>query len=472
MSRVIALLVAVLLCFAQLVCAETAYYAPKMIVADRFGVRISGVPYSDTLADAVAKTEAQGRGVYTIIRPPVTVVVDVPALVDAVVCPDEPTSSNAGGVRYLCEIDAAKDSRFGYEPIQFPMSVKIGADATEAEPGRLRIYLHPDEGGSGSFATDGSSNCWACRDEIEIHPVEQKYSVSEGNWWLKSGTPVANYNGNQIAGSIDYALSRWGDRIDTAKGYILKGKSLGGAGVMHQPFILRSDVRNKIAIVDAVIGRMMVPKNDTATIGYDDQSLYDEIDIRLQWPKVQNIHYHWAGGSNDNLGTFDVEFFHICEQRKISCSGTWLQSGHSTVEGGYALSPALFLDSDQDVTLDKILPVITNNTSNYLGATRGWYNRGIVWNHSAITETAAQITIPIKYDAIPQVHADLPLQPSVVTFSVTLRHESLFNATNVSWVFGGQSGGVSRGEDGLITIDGLSLTSGSGYTDLIITAVN
>ena len=54
-----------------------------------------------------------------------------------------------------------------------------------------------------------------------------------------------------------------------------------------------------------------------------------------------------------------------------------------------------------------------------------------------------------------------------MTCYVTLRHVSQFTASQAAWQFGAQSGVVPA--DGLITIDGLQLTSGAGYVDLVVT---
>jgi len=398
-------------------------------------------------------------------------------------CPASPDHRNNAGVQwYLCSLQSSSSTFFTPYGKDFPLSYMTPREDkfTADNPARIRVFLHPDENGSASYATGPSSFAWR-QDTVEIHPVEQQYG-SGGKftgWWGYSGNQVgavANYNGRQIAAAIDYVRERYGDRISLSKGIYLVGKSLGGAGVMHQSMILPK-YQDKIAIVDGIIAKMMIPKNDVASVQRswgppgEQPTLYGAADIRKQWQKVQGIHFHWRGGSNDNLGRFDLEFINICEKRKISCSLTWLQSGHGTTESGYSLNMDLFTDPNQDVTLDEILPVITNNTSNHHGKLRGYHNRGVTWNYRAIEDLSDQIVIPLQYKAMTNLGPDLPDQPKQVTFSVTPRHVKNFPlqpGKQVQWKFGMQQGVSVVASDGLATIDGLKLVSGEGYRRLEI----
>ena len=394
-------------------------------------------------------------------------------------CPATPDYEDSLYTWSTCDVLASADTTLSDNGNDYIASIRVPKALNSNNKGHLHVFLHPSEGGSGSFATSRSSN-QAVYDQIEIHPVNQRYGGNGiGDWWVYSGYTngdVQNYNGNQIAAMIDYALETYPDKIDLNKGIHLRGTSLGGAGVMHQPMVLPR-YQDKVAIVDAQIALMMIPKNheaQTTAWGTVAQSpeIYDSVDIRTQWSKVVNVHFSWRGGQNDNYDRFDTEFIDICELRKISCSLAWLQSGHSITETGYTMNMDLFTDADMDVSLDVILPVITNNTSNYHGTLRGYHNRGLGWDYDNITETSSTVTIPLRYNAMAAPGSGVPAQPNTATFSVTPRHTSAFVLTpeaTVDWVFGGQSGTATVGTDGLVTVDGLTLTSGAGYTNLVLT---
>lgn len=406
---------------------------------------------------------SQAYALYDSLSPPV------------IECPETPDASPRSGrfQWFLCHLDIDNNPVYTPYGIDFPFSYVVPADLSPEKPARLLVYLHPYDSGAGSYVT-GASSFHFLNNTVELHNAEQNYKTSSGGWWVYSGNGVGkpgNYNGNQIAASIDYLIKKYGDGIAIEKGIHFKGKSLGGAGVMHQAMVLPK-YQDKIAVVDAVIARMMMPKTQrkdmTRLWG---AALLDSADVRKQWHKIVDIHFNWRGGSNDSLGTFDREFLDICELRKISCSAVWLKSGHGLTEKGYSLNTDLWLDENQDVTLDKVLPVITNNSSNYHSVDRGYHNRGISWNHAELSDTPEAITISLKYLAQKNIGPELPDQPDTVTFSITPRHIKHFQFRGVgsfNWRFGEQSGKVQIGADGLITIDGLQLTSGAGYKTLRI----
>lgn len=392
-------------------------------------------------------------------------------------CPDKASVIGRKGWQwYLCNLAVADKPFFTPNEIDYPLSYMTPSSVnfTSEMPARLIVSLHPDDGGRGAFVTGPSSFLFR-QDAVEIHPVEQKWNKNSGGWWVYSGGQIgkaANYNGRQITAGIDYVLERYGDKIDLDKGIHLKGKSLGGAGAMHQSMVLPK-YQTKIAIVDATIALMMIPKNHKKQLlkAWDNPMFFDEVDIRLQWQKVEDIHFSWRGGANDSFKGFDPEFIEICELRKISCSLVWLQSRHGLSESGYTIPMTLFTDAKQDATLDKILPVITNNTSNFHGKLRGYHNRGISWNHAEISDTPTMITIPLRYVAQKNMGEELPDQPDATTFSVTPRHVRNFQMKPgdlVSWKFGTQSGTAIVDSDNLLTIDKLVLSNGREYTNLYV----
>ncbi|MDX2465442.1 MAG: hypothetical protein QNK31_13140, partial [Porticoccus sp.] len=401
----------------------------------------------------------------------------IPNLADVVVCPKDKTQGKGTWSWYLCELKIANNPHLSPYGVDMPMSFMTPSAQyfSVDDPARIMIFMHPDEGGRGSFVTGPSSFSFR-RDAVEIHNQEERYASNPGgSWWVYSGGQagsVANYNGRRIAATIDYVLARYGNRIDLNKGLHLKGTSLGGAGVMHQSMILPK-YQDKIAIVDAMIGLMIIPKCCEAQVkkAWGGRDLFPTVDIRSQWQKVQDIHFYWRGGANDNYRRFDLTFFDVCEQRKISCSAVWLQSGHSTHEKSYRVNMSLFTDRNQDISLDKILPVITNNSANYHGKLRGYHNRGISWHYGRIVDSPEKIEIPLRYVAQKNLGPDLPDQPEVVSFSITPRHIAHFNVKSgdtVAWYFAGQSGTIVVNKAGLMTIDNLKLKSGTDYQLLTI----
>lgn len=391
-------------------------------------------------------------------------------------CPQQRTRQGNRWQWYLCNLRIAgvpELSPYGHD---MPMSytTPLAEVFSKESPARLMIYLHPSDRGRGHFVTEATSFLFA-RNTLELHLQEERFNGSPGgSWWGFSGGStgkVANYNGRRMVAAIDYLESRYSDSVDWKRGIHLRGKSLGGAGVMHQPLILPRHV-DKIAIVESLIGHMIMPiccrKMVSATWGND---RFDEADIRLHWQKVSHIHFYWRGGANDHLGRFDLDFFKLCERRKISCSGYWLQSGHSFREKGYKLKRAMFTDPEQDVSLDRLLPVITNSTANYHGVLRGYHNRGITWQYSGLVDSPDALEVPLKYVAMKNIGPKLPDQPQTARFSVTLRRVTNFQwipGEPLVWTFAHQSGLVSVGQDGLITVDDLLLQDGEDYSVLRI----
>tara|TARA_R110002110_G_scaffold91264_1_gene237378 strand:- start:30223 stop:33963 length:3741 start_codon:yes stop_codon:yes gene_type:complete len=411
---------------------------------------------------------------------PATVDLDWSRFVSLMHCPDRPTHQNPRWNWYLCELASAQEPALSPYQIDMPVSFMTPADAmfNARNPARLMLFLHPDEGGSGSFVTGRSSYSFE-NNVVEIHNQEERYKDNpKGSWWGYSGHQVgavANYNGRRMVTSVDYVLQRFGKRISLEKGIHLKGKSLGGAGVMHQALVLPK-YRDKIAIVDSVIGHMNIPSCCRSLVSDAwGNELFESVDIYKQWKAIQHVHFHWRGGSNDSLGRFDPRFFDFCEARKISCSGTWLRSGHGLAEKGYSLDMSLFTDPNQQVTLDTVLPVITQSTANYHTDERGYHNRGITWNTPAIVETMSELSVPLQYIAMPSPGPGMPAQPEQVSFSVTPRHLTAFSLESgspVQWRFGDQSGLVVADDTGLVTIDGLLLRSKAGYRELRLTRMS
>ena len=394
-------------------------------------------------------------------------------------CPASPSSTNATRDWTVCDVKSATIPGFTANGIDYLMSYAVPKVLSPSNKGRIKIYMHPSTPGdafvSGTFTPES--------DEIQIRVTEQGvYTAMSGSWWGYSGynqSPelVDNYNGKIIAAAIDYVVENYGDIIDLDLGIELTGASLGGTGSFIQSQILPK-YQQYVTTASSFYG-IMNPIEDSEgkfSPGWgtfaQSPTLFDSTDLRTQYASVVDVHYHWAGGQDDVLGSISPNVLNTCEAQKLSCSFSWLQSGHGVSESGYILPSDQWMNSDQDVTLDKILPVITNNTSNHNGLLRGYHNRSIWWDHANITEDANTITIPIAYTAMTGIGPELPDQPATATFSVTPRHIAsfaLYPGMNIDWVFGAQSGSTVVGTDGLLTIDNLTLTSAAGYTNLVIT---
>jgi hypothetical protein len=210
-------------------------------------------------------------------------------------------------------------------------------------------------------------------------------------------------------------------------------------------------------------------------------------DFRYQYQRTKNIHYKMSASSNDPITIFDFEFFALCKSRKQSCAATWVRNGHNPVESGvnFPSFRDTFTDPEQDITLEKLLPVITDSSADYMNELRGHYGMGVTWKFSGITETANRVEIPLQYNAMKNLGMEIPDQPQNVVFSVTLRRLTQFQYQSVKWSFGSQSGvayaapvayeekvgqSLVKKEDSehLITISGLRLVDGAGYQTLVV----
>lgn len=348
-----------------------------------------------------------------------------------------------------------------------------GHSFSESSPARIRVVLHSANNDSDHFNTvkhlatpDANS--------VEIHPREQAWQGHQGGHWVFSGQESGradNYNGQQIAAGIDYVLKTHVGQISIDQGIHLKGQNEGGTGVMHQALTLPR-YQSDIAIVEASGGLMRAAKNHRDTLTpYWGTGFFNAVNFNKQRRKAQHIHFHWSGSSEGE--GFDSSFIDWCEQYRISCSLAWHPGTTPPAGGNWQNLANLWQNPEQNVTLNQLLPVITNSTANYHGDQGGYHNRGISWSHAKMLDSKTHLRIPLKYDATKHIGAGIPDQPDRVMFSLTPRHVRYFPIianTQVSWQFGVQQGTAYIDSDNTLTIEKLSLQSGKGYTDLIINA--
>ncbi len=360
---------------------------------------------------------------------------------------------------------------------------------------RIVVHMHGSGGGQGSMEVFGPSP----NGDIEVRAQDaEAYNQDWREWWTfgRDGTP---YPGRRIAATLDFLVNRY--KIDTSsRGIVLEGPSMGGSGAVIQTMILPDPWRRRIAYSAARAGIIMprqVAQKDPAqyvTFPPDSQSnrlIWDSIDFSIQAaidPVVQGIHYRHSFSSDDQFsrgveGSTQLEFVNLVEKYKIGGAFVWVQADHGTHEPGVNLPDLFNFESkEQDVTLDRAHPAITNSTGNYpllavdrvnqAQYPRGHYNMGITWNHADIIDDPGQIVFPLKYNRRTAVGKDVPDQPARIVVSVTPRRPRSFTFTSGetlkwSWDGGALSGVVSVTGD-TVTIDGIPLISGDEYKTLRI----
>jgi hypothetical protein len=135
---------------------------------------------------------------------------------------------------------------------------------------------------------------------------------------------------------------------------------------------------------------------------------------------------------------------------------------------------------EQDVTLDRAHPAITQSTGNYplraaqrLNYTkfpRGHYNMGITWDHANIIDDESQIVFPLKYTRRAGLGKGIPDQPDAITISVTPRrvqHFKLRDGETLKWSWDGDAmSGQAKVTGDTVTIEAIPLASGDNYKNL------
>lgn len=306
-------------------------------------------------------------------------------------------------------------------------------------------------------------------------------------WWGLFGG--INSNGYRISESVRHALDEYTDAVDWNAGITLRGQSYGGTGAILQSMMMPGNGRRIVSVVHANIPHTLFVKQDNDPNDDIDERghYYRDPAVRLAWGDadpsradfaraaasgdVRHIYYRINGGTNDNLGIVDLDFFRICDQYKIACFGTWHQAGHNLTEPGMNLPYTQLFDSpEQDVKLNQILPVFTKSTANNWGP-RGHYNLGLSWNFKNIRRSPEELIVPIRY----RRHTNMGLisnQPADATFTVTLRNIAamrLRRNTTLYWTLGKQRGTTNVSGDNSITIPNLKLDSSDDFTDLVVT---
>lgn len=368
-------------------------------------------------------------------------------------------------------------------------------DPLPADP-RIYVMMHGSGGGEGTMRVFGPSSLG----DIEARTQDaEAYSPKWREWWT-FGSDGTRYPGRRIVAMLEFLTGRY-DIDVSARGIVLGGPSMGGAGAVIQTMILPEPWRASIAYSSAVSGVIMprqIAQRDPAqysTFPPDNlanEALWDSIDFAVQSrkdPIVLGMHYRHAFSTNDQFSagvkgaSTHLLFVNLVEEQKIGGAFSWVKAGHAFSEAGVNLpNLSVFESPEQDVTLDRAHPAITHSTGNYpLLASdrtkqakfpRGHYNMGITWDHANIVDEATQIVFPLKYQRRVKIGKGVPDQPETITISVTPRRAQNFElkdgqTVKWSWDDGALSGEAAVTGD-TVTIDDIPLASGGGYKNLRI----
>ena len=293
--------------------------------------------------------------------------------------------------------------------------------------------------------------------------------------------------GQRITALFDYAKMNWDNFIDWKAGITLEGFSYGGSTSILQSMLLPEEWRKQVSIVNATLPPLMFVKNTDPIGNYwldpRIQLAWGDFDIsRADITKVDvsHIYYRIRAASNDNIPVFDLAFFHNCDTRKIACFGQWHDGDHSwgdkkaTPEYQVAMEK-LYSGPDMSVRLDRLLPIFTNSTANYMVEhERGHYNLGLEWKDAGIVDKLNKIVLPIRYRRYTNMGEGLEDQPENATFDLTIRrpqHFVLNLGQEVHYQIEDISDNVTVEVENEITIPDIILASSTEYKNITLTKV-
>ena len=422
---------------------------------------------------------------------PVAVAKPDPLLITA---PERPTDHGGDWKFYAGTMTIHANNFYDPHGVDFQWAYSL-VEPLPAKP-RVVVHMHGSGGGVGSMGVFGPSPLG----NIEVRAQDAEAQNPDWREWWTFGRDGSPYPGRRIAAALDYLTARYQLDLST-RGIVLQGPSMGGAGAVIQTMILPSPWREKIAYSSARIGVIMprlIAKRDPGQYANfppdvpQNKPLWDSIDFAVQAavdPIVRNMHYRHAFSTDDqfsagvNFANTQLQFVNLVEQHKISGAFGWVKAGHSTYEDGVRIPDmSVFEVPEQDVTLDRALPAITQSTGNYpLHAQerangvlypRGHYNMGITWAHAFILDSPEELVFPLKYKRRINIGGGVPDQPERITISVTprrVKNFKLVDGETLKWNWGeGQLSGEARVVGDTVTIDGIPLVSGENYKALRI----
>jgi hypothetical protein len=412
-----------------------------------------------------------------------------PSLITA---PTEPAQRDTGWKFYAGNMAIAGNAFYDPHGVDFQWAYSR-KEPLPADP-RIVVHMHGSGGGVGSMQVFGPSS----QGDIEARAQDaEAHNQGWREWWIfgADGTP---YPGRRINAMLDFLTQRYG--IDTrARGIVLQGPSMGGAGAVIQTMILPPPWRERIAYSSAHIGVIMprqIAQRDPlqySTFPPDtpaNEALWDSIDFAVQSksdPIVRGMHYRHMFSSNDTFSAGEKHastqllFVNLVEEQHIGGAFAWVHAGHAYYEDGVNLPDmSRFEVDEQDVTLDRAHPAITHSTGNYpLDAAqrmnltafpRGHYNMGITWDHANIIDDESQIIFPLKYTRRTGLGKGIPDQPQTITVDVTPRRAHGFklrDGETLKWSWdGGALAGTATVAGDTVTMKGIPLVSGEDYKTL------
>ena len=370
-------------------------------------------------------------------------------------CVDTPVNWNIS--RTECE----------YDKKPFVTGVPIPTSYMVPQTGKLKleVLLHGDTTWPVFCINDGFSKEGA----LVIKPCAGHYPNRNNHewafgWWAGFDGELSNVL--RVAHNIEYAKSRWADRLESQTVKI-GGRSYGGTGsilhstlIPHMIDIVDADLAHT-NFVEPGVGHYFENPAVSNTWGDIDPSLLD-ISKTMASGRADHIYYRVRSSTQDHLGRFNPKFVEDCDTYKIACYVTWDEGRHD-----YEINhnQNLYTCPHMEWRKDDAKIIFTNSSANVTGS-RGHYNEGLCWwkVDKYYIDKADYFLAPIRYQ--PRIIEKLPFMPDTVNVDVTIRNYQL-EGERFNYRFGDQSGTVTA-VDGEITVN-LSISSGKGFRGLELT---
>lgn len=300
----------------------------------------------------------------------------------------------------------------------------------------LRVATYLDGFNAAPYPTyptnSGAQTGWVT---VKTHPGHWPHLNFYNGAYDFWGYAKGDVNLNRISTPYRKLLDQYPNAIDWGAGFKLAGNSWGGAGSILQSFMMKDPWAQAFTtIVQAHIPEtLMVRQDTTPTDGISQNGFYyrnpviayawdgpDDVansDILTHAHKIKGVYFVLTGNGDDSSTFFNKEFFTLlCDAQKIACFGSWRAGNHGQSDPGLVHSPpnrstsvglpyignepsTAFSGPDSDARLDKILPVFTHSTQNFMslhpGTIIGYTNPGMTYTSTSPTYIAGTHTIPI-----------------------------------------------------------------------------
>lgn len=403
-------------------------------------------------------------------------------------CPDKPTVTRGRWHYYRGNMRLKHENYYDPHGVDYAWAYARWAQLPEKP--RVLVRMHGTSGGPSSVARFGPQKGF----DIELRTLDAEAKKRAWQEWWAVGRDGKGYPGRRIALALDYLSGKYNIDADT-RGIVLNGQSMGGAGAVLQTLLMPEPWRQSIAYSTGTIGIVMPRRVARQHPGQfrswpkdtpRHAKLWDSVDFSIQAqtdPVVRGMHYRHRFSTDDPFsdgpdGNTQLEFVNLVEKHRIGGAFVWIRNNHRTREKGVNLPWILGFEApEQDVTLDRAHPAITDSTGNHpptaservdeASFPRGHYNIGIIWDHANIIDRPSTLVFPLKYRRHTDMGKGIPDQPTSITVSVTprrTRHFAIVDGERIDWDWnnGERSGSIVVDGD-LATVTGIPLTSGDGY---------